>query len=878
VKQVYTFVACLLFILISSCSTQKNTLISRTYHNITAKYNVFFNGNESYKKGIKKVEESSMDDYSRILPVFIYGNKEMATSIAPDMDVAIKKSSKLITLHSIKAKPSVKKGRKMTPQEKENYNRNEFNNWVDDAYLLVGKSHMYKQDYDNAENTFIFISREFPKEPSRYEAQLWLARVYSQTKDFSDAENIIGTLQTDKKFPKKYKRDLYTTVADLNLKQERYLPAIKSLESAIPLVHRKKFKLRYMFILAQLYQQTGQSEKASETYLQIIKKNPPYEMTFNARINLAGSIEAGSSNRLGIKKQLEKMLRDNKNSDFRDQIYYALGNIEMKEEHRAEAIEYYKKSVQYSTKNNDQKALSCLTLANLFYADKTYVSAQAYYDSTLLYIDPDYPGIADYKVKATKLNHLVENLNTINREDSLQRIAKLPEASRMKVIDNIISDLRTKEADAQLAESQRLQDYYANQSFQSAASSDKSAQAKWYFYNPASVTQGMKSFQLRWGKRKLEDNWRRRNKSLTTGEPAEVAGNENNTDKDKKKPLDNKSREYYLQNLPLTDSLMKASYKRAMEAYYNGGMVYRNDLNDIAQAISLYEKMIERFPENEFIQPVCYQLYSMYKETKNEAKAAYYRNLILTRYPESTFAKVMSDPNFYKQILEKEKEADRFYEQTYNLYNDGNYSQVIANAQSAGNQYPNNPILSKFALLKAMAVGKSSDKLAFRNELNQVIAKYPKDEVSNQAKDMLTYLNTYQPETKQQEDIKVAQATYLVEEKSTYYTVLVVDKQEDVNQLIFDLINFNLDHFSSDKLELNNEGLSKKFKAITIRTFPDRDKAMTYFKALSQKPEVLKNIKYSTKQLFVISLANYQILQKQESADSYLQFFKLHFQ
>lgn len=860
-----------------SCSNKKNTSFTRAYHNLTAKYNVLFNGSESYKKGLKRVDQTFKDDYSQILPVFKYGNKDIAASIASEMDVTIKKVSKLVTLHSIKAKPKEKKGH-LSPQEKEFYNKNEFNNWVDDGYLLMGKAHFYKQDYTNATETFTFITHEFPKEPAHYEAMIWLARVYSETAEYRDAGNILTTLDADKKFPKKLKLDLYTTSADLALKQNQYMAAIKSLEKALELVHKKKLKIRYTYILAQLYQQTGQFKKASEMYTRVIRKNPPYEMTFNARINLASVVEVGSKNNRSIKDKLRRMLRDDKNKDYQDQIYFALGNIEMKEGNREKAIEYYKQSVKASTNNNAQKALACLTLADFYYGEKNYVPAQAYYDSTLLYIADNYPNIDDMKVKAKSLTSLVRNLNTISTEDSVQRIAKLPEAERMRFIDGIINDLRKKEAEAKIAESQRLSDYYNNQYRQNTLQQNTTTEAKWYFYNQVSVAQGMKDFQLRWGKRKLEDNWRRRNKGVTGfgAEPTETAASDKKQEGEKKKALDNKSREYYIQNLPLTDSLVKVSTQRIIEAYYNGGQVYRNELKDTPEAIKLYEKMMERYPENIFTLAVYYQVYLMYKDIKNEQKATYYKNLILTKSPESTYAKIINDPEYYKQVLEKEREADRFYEQTYNYYNAGNYQQVIINAKLAMGQYKNDPVLAKFALLKAFAVGKTADKMTFRNELNQVITNYPKNEVSTLAKEIIAYLNTYQPETKQQEDIKVAEVIYLLEEKATYYFALVVEKAEDVNQLVFDVINFNLDNFSNEKLELSNEALGKNYKIITVRSFADKDKAMNYFRSFS--PQVLKNIKNPTKHIFIISSSNYQTLQKQDSDDSYLQFFKIHYQ
>lgn len=878
ISTLYRSTIIVLAIFLCACTTQKNTSLTRGYHDLTAHYNVLFNGGESFKKGLKKVDETFKDDYSRILPVFKYGNKDVAGAVSSDMDVAIKKVSKMVSMHSIKVKPKVKKGEHLTPEEKEFYNKNEFNKWIDDGYLLMGKAYMYKTEYTRALETFDFITREFPKETSHYEALIWMARIHAENEEYREAELGVTSLEGDKKFPKKLLLELYETSADLALKQNQYDKALKSLDKALKLVHKRKLKIRYTYILAQLYQQTKQFKKATEMYTKVIRKNPPYEMTFNARINLASSVEEGSKNNRYIKDQLRKMLHNDKNKEYQDQIYFALGNIDMKEGNREKGIENYKQSVKVSTNNNSQKALSCLTLANLYYGDKNYVPAQVYYDSTLLYIADNYPDINTLKAKAKSLNRLVLNLNTITLEDSLQRIAKLPEGQRMKLIDNIISDLRKKEAEAQIEEQQRLQDYYANQSRRNMTAAGASTQTKWYFYNPVSVDQGMKDFQLRWGKRRLEDNWRRRNKGIGSF-GSETAENELDTKKlenEKKKTQDNKSREYYTQNIPLTDSMVKASTRSIIEAYYNGGQVYRSELVDLPQAIALYEKMVERFPDNIYILSVYYQLYLMFTDLKNSAKASYYKNLILSKGPESNYAKLLTDPNYYKQLLEKEKESDRFYAQSYDLYKVGNYQQVITNSQQALNQYKNDPVRPKFALLKAMAIGKTSDRMAFRNELNQVISNYPKSDVSAYAKEIIAYLNVSSPETKQKEDLKVAEVIYLTEEKTTYYFALLVEKEEDVNQLVFDIINFNLDNFSNEKLEINNEDFSKKYKIITVRSFADKDKAMNYYKAIA--PTVVKNVKKQTKNTFIISPANYQTLQKQESFDSYQQFFNIHFQ
>jgi tetratricopeptide (TPR) repeat protein len=793
------------------------------------------------------------------------------------MDITQKKASKLITLHSIKAKPKMKRG-KLSPKEKEILNTNEFNKWVDDAYLNMGRANFYIMDYDKSYEAFNFAVREFPKSPSSYLAQIWIARIYCEKGEFRDAEKILTTLESDKKFPKKLKFDYYSTVAHVALKQNQHPQALKALEKALPLVKKRKTKIRYLYIMAQLYQKLGKNDEAAEKYIKVIRKNPTYEMTFNARVNLASLVNSGSKDSKGIRQQLMKMARDEKNKEYLDQIYFALGNIEMTDGNTDKAIENYKKSVVVSKNNKDQKALSCLTLADYFYNQKDYVPSQAYYDSTMQNIDEDYPNINIIKARAESLGRLVENLNAINTNDSLLRISKMTENERFSVIDKIISNLRKKEMEAQIAESQRLQDYYRGQN-RNTIPGEQGA-AKWYFYNPVSITQGIKDFQLRWGKRKLEDNWRRKNKTsnaFASDDPLAKKDDQNKTEQGAQKQYSNTSREFYLKDIPFSDSLKTVAQKKIIDGYYGAGQVYRNELMDLPPSASIYEEMLEKYPENEYKLPVYYQLFSIYKETGKTGKSDYYKNIILSQYPNSTFAQVIANPDYYKQVEEKDKEAERFYEQTYALYNTGQYNQVIENANLAIQKYPTDKSIPNFELIRALSFGKTSDMLTFREELNKVATKYANQVVGNHAKEVIAFLNAYKPETKQQEDAKKAEVTYLTEESVPYIFVAALQKSEDLNQISFDIINFNLDNFSNEKLEITREDFGKDFKLICIKSFNKLDKVKKYFDTFNSKPDILKNTKTDFKPIFFISQANYEILLKQPDIDSYLQFFKIHY-
>ena len=294
----------ILIIFLDSCSTQKNTFITRSYHSITSKYNILFNGNESFKKGYQSIVDNYKDDFTEILPVFYYENKEQALNAASDMDRSIKKTEKLVSLHSITVKPEIKNNKPLSDKQREFHNKKEYNWYVDENYLLMGKSYFYKHEFDKAKETFMFMINEYKDNKTLYETKIWLARTYNETKEYKNAEEILRTLDADINFPRHLRGDLYTTYSDFYIRQGSYEKAVSYLKKAIGLTGKKRLRVRYTFILAQLYERTGKMQKASEIYGKVVKMNPPYEMTFHARINRALAYEKGYGSRKDIENQL----------------------------------------------------------------------------------------------------------------------------------------------------------------------------------------------------------------------------------------------------------------------------------------------------------------------------------------------------------------------------------------------------------------------------------------------------------------------------------------------------------------------------------------------------------------------------------------------
>jgi hypothetical protein len=865
---------------LSACSTKKNTLLTRSYHNLTSKYNIYFNGNESFKKGDKRLYANLQDDYADLLPVFPPVGNPGESAVVGDMDKSIKKALKLITYHSITVKPNYKKGVK-NERQKYMLNKKEYNNYVDDAYLLIGKSHFNSYNLELAGETFRHIRSEYPEGNTYYDASVWLVRCMIESGEKTQAKLLIDELIVDKKFPKRLLGFMYATRADLDIRLKQYPEAIDMLQHALKLEKRKYIKLRYAYIIAQLYDKQEDAVNASAGYDRVTRMNPPYAMTFAATIARAGVFKEGAD--AGpIRAQLKKMMTDAKNVDFKDQLYFALGNIDFKEGKTADAMQNYKTSAQVSVNNNRQKARSFLAVADIYYTDRDYLNAAAFYDSAVLVIDDKYPNYAIIAARASNLNKLATNITTANLEDSVQRVAKLSENDRITLIDNIIAKVREEEqlaAEKQREENENQMNAY-NPGNQMSTRTNSSSGGKWYFYNQASKSFGQNEFVRKWGKRKLEDNWRRKNKKLAGLSDDENANNENAEGGDKKnKFLDKKSREYYLQNIPLTDSSLTASLNREQDALLQAGLIYRNNLREPEKALEVFERLNHKFTKGSIRLESLYQCYQINNELNKPVMSDYYRNLIVSEYPGSPYASMLNDPNYLKRLQDEENRIQNYYLEAYNALNQNNTQLVIEHADIALKTYGNHPLLPKFALIRAMAIGKANGIEAYREELTNVKTLWAGTQEAAVAKDIIVSLDERKPEMKQQEIAKKAAVIYNADQNQPHYFVWVVTNGvSDVNQLKFNLINFNLDNYSNANLNISSRELSSGAKLVVIELFKSGKESLNYFDDVTKAPVVSKDVNVTAPTYFVISQTNLDILTKDGDINTYMLFFKKNYQ
>jgi predicted negative regulator of RcsB-dependent stress response len=863
-----------LFLIPAGCSVEKNTGSTRFFNGLTSRYNIYFNGNESFKAGVARVNAGYSDDFSTLLKIFEYSDPATVSMCSADMERAIQKASKVISLKSITAKPETKGNDVPSQKDEEFMNRKEYNEWVDDCYLLLGKARLYKRDYDLAKSTLGYNISSSTDEKIRAESTIWLARIYNETGNYNESFRILNGLDLSVNFSQEMKGLYYTTLADLFMKQKRYDEAIDPLGKALENISGKRNHYRLNYLLAQLCEKTGDGARATVLYKKVANMNPPYEYEFNARINLAGVFDVNSGDSQSIKKELEKMLRSSKNKEFQDQIYFALGNLMMHEKNDGEAINYFIKSAEASAYNQTQKGRSYLALADYFFAIPDYLKAGKYYDSSMFFLDQKYADYAAIKSKSQNLNLLINQVLIIQREDSLQMVANMSTEERNAFIGNMIAKVQEDEAAGKNVNNNDM--YNLGQFYENEQRSQNtiSQEGRWYFYNQSALTFGRTEFRRRWGDRKLEDNWRRINKSRINvpqgsgnqEEKKQVAADTIPADLDNKKP------EFYLRDLPLTDSLMSVSNDRIASAYLESGKIYDEKFLDKGMAVKSFEFLLSHFPGSPYEPETMYSLYMVLKG-ENATLSEGYRQRLLEKYPENEFSKILSDPDYYNKKQEQLREAEKIYQTAYDAYIKEDFATATATIDEAITRFPKHELVPKFLLLRSYCIARTSDEKTFKEELSKLVKSWPGTPESEKALEMIAYLNKEIPLLQVEEDKQIAAEIYVEERDSPHSFIIIIQNPAfNVNQASFDVISYNIDNYTNNNYRTQGTLVDDKFVMLTVSGFANTGDAMKYYTAFNLE-QIVRNPSNSRIMKFIIGKGNLEALLKDKNPERYRLFF-----
>lgn len=957
------FIFGLILLFSTSCAVQKKKdkkdgPISKLYHNVTAHYNAYFNADVLINESTVALSEQYPDNYTKILPVFDYVAADNPQAVASNLDEAIKKVTVVVNLH---------------PES----------NWSDDCYLLAGKAQYLKQDYESAEETLLYMLKEFspeaiaqrekdgikrtaangkktkvrkkksskkdrkkakkakekaqkakrkaakkraeakkkereqrrksgkkntgkdantktskdaplPTEPPKtldtnepitkkeaaadkknyfmkhrpafQEGQLWMARTYIERAAYDEADRLIGKLEKDPATFKDIRRDLAPVKAHYHIKQKNYDLAIEPLKQAIELGKDRQLKARYAYILAQIYQQNGDNKASEAAFAQARKFSNSYDMEFSAQLNIIrNSWEAGTLTGAAASKTLQKMTKDIKNYEYRDQIYFLMATIALKDNDQLAAIEYLKSSLQYNEGNTAQKGESYLQLAQLYFDKESFVEAKAYYDSTLQVLpktDERYDQVNEY---ANNLTDIAANLVIIQEQDSLLRISNMSDDERRALAYKIKKE----------EEDQKFNNLKTTGGATTKKPRAGSAKSNYWAYNEKIRKKGLKDFRKRWGDRPLEDNWRR----STRSELRSLDDDQEIAEEDISRELTEDDIKSIFRDVPGTPADVAKSEKEIANAMLKLGGLYRDRLQDNEKSIKILEERERRFPTAENRDEMYYFLYLAHTDLNNQTKAKFYYDKLAGEFPNSSYARVLTDPNFLSKSRAEDQALMQYYDQTYLSFEDGKYSDVAQRIATAQKEFgPGNKLQAKFALLGAMSKGSLEGKDAYRSGLRDVIGKYPNTAEEVRAKEILKLLGQGEsgkrPLDETSSSDPVDTGKYKVESGKLHYFIVLITGGEEIslNDAKAAISNYNTEFNKLAKLRISPVSLGDQ-PMVVIRRFKSQDKAMTYYEGITKNAESFlpAGVEY---EIYPITQNNYRTVLKSKSLAGYKEFFE----
>ena len=752
---------------LAACSNKTNTARSRFWQSFTTKYNVYFHGKTNYDEQEKAMLEGYEDDYSQHL--YLHPAEARANPKAPQptgsFERTIEKMEKAITTHSIKKKPKKKGSKSRDAKYREWLARDEYNPFLHNAWYLLAKSQYMKGDFLDAAATFRYIARHFTwKTDLVQECQVREALCYCALGWTTEADNVLTHVHMDEITNKRVRALANAAFADYYIKSQQPEEAIPYLAKA---VKGKGFKgnekVRMNFLLGQLYEDVGDKRNAYLAYKQAgSSSGSTYRTKFNARIKQSAVYEG--ANIASEVKALKRMTRYDRNKDYLDQIYYAIGNLYLTHGDTTNAIENYKLAAEKSTRNGVDKAISQLTLGGIYFDQRQYDEAQPCYAEAIPLVNEDYPNYRMLKKRSDVLDELAVYSQNVTLQDSLIKLSKMTPEEQKAVIAKIIEELKKKEKEE--AEAAAREEYLAQQSAKGSqlqgnandpASYNINTDNSWYFYNTATKNAGKTQFQKLWGSRKLEDNWRRRNKTTFSFNDEEADSTllaladsvmlDENGDTIKvdvealKRAEDPHFEEFYLKQIPKTEEDIQAAHEIIQEGLYNMGTILKDKMEDYNAAAYEYGQLLERYPDNTYRLDVFYSMYMMFMRNGQVADADPYRDSILVHFADSKYGQAMQDPNYLENLKNMNRDQENMYEAAYANYLANNHTAVHDAYAEMMRKYPLSKIMPKFMFIDALSYLTEKDYDKFKETLKDMLQRYPQTDITPTASEIVKQLN-----------------------------------------------------------------------------------------------------------------------------------------
>ena len=914
------FVFLTIALILTGCSTQKNTAQSRWWHAFNAKYNTYYNGTLAYIDGSLEKETGNKDNYTEQIPLYTVSNKNSREIGKANFDRAIEKCEKAIHQHSIKRRPEWTKNRRKTAKDIEWLSRREYNPFLWKAWMLMGRSQFYQGDFESAAATFSYMSRLYATQPAIYgKARAWLAKCYIEQNWNYDAEDVIRNMLRDSIHWRAQKEWDYT-FADYYIHTGNAEQAIPYLRKVISHEMRRKQKAREWYLMGQLQASIGNKKEAYKAFRHVIRQNPPYELAFNARIAMTEVMAKDNAGKMI--SRLKRMAASDNNKEYQDQIYYAIGNIHLSRKDTLQAITAYEKGNQKSTRNGIEKGVLLLHLGDLYWTKEKFSDARRCYGEAIGLLDKDRKDYQQLANRSKVLDELVPYTDAVQLQDSLQQLARMSERERNAAIDRVIDALKKKEKEErnrkaeEEAESTLRQDgggnFANNSNFASSNSPQKNnenstntpANGLWYFYSPLTVSQGKAQFQKLWGKRDNVDNWQRINKTVV----ANAAGAEEMTDEQRdslaqaaeqeellKQTSDSAvndphRREYYLAQIPFTPEQLAESNKLLEDGLYHAGVIFKDKLDNLPLSRKSLLRLVNNHPDYEHLDDAYYHLYLLYSRERKPEMAQTYLQKLKAEYPESQWTTLLSDPYYAENAKRGVQIEDSLYTRTYQAFRDGEYDKVERNVQISRNRFPDGANRDKFLFIGGLSKLNDGDIKSCLADLKEVVSKYPDSRLSEMAGMIINGVDAGRRLYGGKFDLNdvwtrrsielndrdsTRQKGYSPERNASFVFLLAYDPDKtNENQLLFEMAKYNFTSYMARYFDINIEDLEGLHR-MQISGFNSYDEARQYANAVYQQPAIKRLL--GNVRAYVISEPNLKLLGTSHTYEEYEKFYSKHF-
>ena len=901
-----------IIVVATGCSTQKNTAKTRFWHSFKARYNTYYNGSLAYIDGSLEKENGNKDNFTEMLPLYTVSNKQSRELGKSNFDRAIEKCQKTIKLHSIKRRPEWTKNRRKTEKDIEWLSRREYNPFLWRAWLLMGRSQFYKGAFDEAASTFAYMGRLYQTQPAIYaKSRAWLAKSYIEEGWLYDAEDVIRGMERDSIHWSARKEWDYT-YADYYIHTGDYAKAVPYLRRVIKHEMRRKQRAREWYLMGQLQAALGNKAEALKAYKKVVRQNPPYEIEFNARIAMTEVLSGAQSKKMI--GRLKRMAASDKNKDYLDQVYYALGNIYMARQDTANAISSYERGAAKATRSGIEKGVLMLRLGDIYWDMERYGDAQRCYGEAIGMLDKERKDYEQLSERSKVLDQLVPYTDAVQLQDSLQELARMPEAERNAAIDRTIAELKRKEReerrkqqeeDAQQTISQNSGNNAAQNNRPNAAQQNQqNANALWYFYNPMAVSQGKAAFEKLWGKRENADNWQRVNKTVVAtmqDEPemsqeqldsiahaeavadslAQIADSAQN---------DPHRREYYLAQIPFTKEQVDASNKVIEDGLFNSGVIFKDKLDNLPLAEKQLTRLVSVYTDYERLADAYYHLYLLYMRKGDAPTADTYVARLKKEYPENEWTILLSDPHFVENARFGAAVEDSLYASTYDAFKAARYKEVAANVKVSTQRFPLGANRDKFVFIGGLGKLNEGDADGCLKDMKIVVEKYPQSGVATMAGMIVKGVGegrrlrggqfdlagVWDRRTVVLRDSDSTAVRQLSDDRNAafVYTIVYRPDSVDENKLLFELARYNFTSYMVRNFEIGVEDADGLHR-MTVSGFRNYDEALQYARQLHAQTSVARLI--GNNRTYVISEPNLPLLGRQYSYTDYEKFYAKHF-